>query len=262
MLGELKDEAKSEGEGVGSPLLSEPIAGIAEWGGTRLEVMIRELAAAPGEPIKSEVEPTFIADGPKEIAPASAWPDLTRVEWQASEPELIGAPIALKSSVEMKDMGGAVHAFLAADYPEYTADERLRMAAEILARWRISPALTPADLMEIGDRLRKWASAKWPKAKWHKECPIFQRLDAGSITSGVTDLILETPEGLVVIDHKAYPGVPGDAAAYALGDAVQVQVYADTATKATGKPILGMYIHFPLIGALVSVRILNAGSKK
>jgi hypothetical protein len=150
-------------------------------------------------------------------------------------------------------MGSAVHGFIAADSPEYEPKDRLKMAGEILARWKITPALTPADLVEISDRLRKCAGAKWPKAKWHREWPIFHRLDTGSITSGIADLILETPDGLVIIDHKAYGGEPGDAAEYALGDAPQVQVYADTAAKATGKPILGMYIHFPLIGALVGL---------
>ena len=91
------------------------------------------------------------------------------------------------------------------------------------------------------------------RLQWHREWPTYQRLDMGSIASGIADLILETPDGRVIIDHKAYGGVPGDAAEYALGDAPQVQVYADTATKATGKPILGMYIHFPLIGALVGL---------
>ena len=154
---------------------------------------------------------------------------------------------------EMKDMGSAVHAFIAADSPEYAASDRPKMAEEILARWQVAVALAPADLVEISDRLRRWAGAKWPRAKWHREWPVYQRLDTGSVTSGVTDLILETPDGLVIIDHKAYPGGPGDAAEYAVGDAAQVQVYADTAALATGKPILGTYIHFPLIGAVVNL---------
>ncbi len=251
-------EGAQEDAPAGAPLLSEPEEGMAEWGGTKLEVIVREPSAAEAEPLKIGAEATFIAEGPKEIAPASAWPDLTGVEWKAGEPEIIGAPNALKPArraadapFEPMDMGSSVHGFIAADSPEYEAAERLKMAEELLARWKVAGALTPADLVEISDRLRKWAQAKWPKAKWHREWPICQRLETGSITNGIADLILETPDGLVIIDHKSYPGVPGDAAEYAVEDAPQVQVYADTAALATGKPILGMYIHFPLIGALV-----------
>jgi ATP-dependent exoDNAse (exonuclease V) beta subunit len=303
MLGEFREEGGGGGaEDAGTPLLSEPEEGMAEWGGTRIELLVREPSAVAGEPIKPEAEPTFVTEGPKEIAPASAWPDLTGMEWKAGKPEIIGAPIALfrtrgtrevrkavpgkgnkhiagessdepietndegdelveaarqrgaaDAPFEPKDMGSAVHGFIAADNPEYEPKDRLKLAEDILARWKVTPALTPADLVEISDRLRRWAGAKWPKAKWHREWPTYQRLDTGSIASGIADLILETPDGLIIIDHKAYGGVPGDAAEYALGDAPQVQVYADTAALATGKPILGMYIHFPLIGALVGL---------
>jgi superfamily I DNA/RNA helicase len=250
----------------GEPLLSEPVDGFVGWGGMRLEAMIRRPSVGEGEPLAPEAEATFIAPGPRDWAAASAWPDMEGIEWAAGRPEIIGEPIALNTSqsggaedkgselpFEMKDMGSAVHAFIAADSEDYAAPDRMKMAEEILARWNAAAALRPADLVEISNRLRGWASAKWPHAKWHREWPVYQRLDTGSVTSGVADLILETAEGLVIIDHKAYPGVSGDAAEYAVGDAAQVQVYADTAALATGKPILGTYIHFPLIGAVVNL---------
>ncbi len=127
------------------------------------------------------------------------------------------------------------------------------MATEILARWNAAAALRPADLVEVGARLRRWARAKWPHAAWRREWPVQRRLETDSVTNGVADLILETDEGIVIVDHKAYPGQPGEAREDAVGDAEQVQVYADIAAAATGKPILGMYIHLPLIGAVVNL---------
>ncbi len=136
-------------------------------------------------------------------------------------------------------MGSAVHGFIAADSPEYAASDRLKMAEGLLARWNVELALAPADLVEISDRLRRWAGAKWPRAKWHREWPVQQRLDAGSITNGVADLILETDEGIVIVDHKAYPGKPAKAREYAEGDAAQVQVYADIAADCDRQADLG-----------------------
>lgn len=278
-------------------LLTEPVEGVVVWSGMKLEVAVREPSAGGGEPLMPISEPTYVASGPGKWASAAAWPDMEGVEWQAGEPEIIGAPISLKTSAsrgtdesnprgvrqakpgsahkylgleggeeqpgagddggglpfEMKDMGSAVHAFIAADSPAYSAAERLGMAGEILARWNADAALRPADLVEIGDRLRRWVQSKWPQAKWHREWPVQRQLETGSITNGVADLILETDEGIVIVDHKAYPGKPAKAREYAEGDAAQVQVYADIAAAATGKPVLGMYIHLPLLGAIVRI---------
>jgi ATP-dependent helicase/nuclease subunit A len=250
------EEFREDGAGDerGAALLSEPIEGKAIWGGIKLGVEVREAAAVEENPLKLSAEATYVTKGPTEHPDAYSWPDLSAGKWMAGDPEIIGKAIVLKAPVEPLDMGSAVHGFIAADKPEYSREARLELAAEVLKLWGIGSALTAGDLVEISDRLRRWTDSKWPGAKWYREWPVFQRFETGSVMRGVADLMLETPAGVVVIDHKAYPGSPAEAREYALGDAPQVQVYADTAAKATGKPILGMYIHFPLIGALVALK--------
>jgi ATP-dependent exoDNAse (exonuclease V) beta subunit len=206
-------------------------------------------------PVQLGAESTYITEGPKEYPPALAWPDLSKKTWEAAEPEILGGPIPLKSQADMMNLGSAVHGFLAADCLEYSRSDRLEMAVDLLKRWGVEAALTPADLMEISDRLHRWADKNWPNAQWHREWPIIQRLDAGSIMRGVTDLILETSEGIVVIDHKAYPSM-GDLSnvhELALADAEQVQVYADAVRSVGWKKLLGTYIHLPLLGVSVSI---------
>lgn len=155
--------------------------------------------------------------------------------------------------VDMRNLGSAVHAFIAADNPGYGTAARLKLAGEILARWKVDGAIEAADLVEIGDRLRGWVEDRWPGAKCGREWPVFQRLESGSLMSGVTDMILETGEGIVIVDHKSYPGEPANARELAAGDGGQVGAYAEAAAMALAKPVLGMYIHFPLIGAVVPI---------
>ena len=247
MLEELRDK--------GGNLLGEPENGKARWGGTVIDILARAPMAIEPAPIVPEAAANYVTEGLKEYAPAWAWPDMTTKKWEAAEPEILGDPVPLRARTDMLNMGSAVHGFIAADKPEDSATDRKDMAAGLLKRWGVEAALKPEDLQEISDRLRKWAAAKWPEAKSHREWPIFQKLDSGSVTRGVTDLILETPDGLVVIDHKSYPGTPADAREFALADALQLQVYADALSLAMSKPILAMFIHLPLIGALVELSL-------
>jgi hypothetical protein len=69
----------------------------------------------------------------------------------------------------------------------------------------------------------------------------------------IADLILMTPDGLAIIDHKAYMGGPEDARTFALDCAEQLQAYADAAGEALGKDGTKMYVHLPLMGAVVLV---------
>jgi ATP-dependent helicase/nuclease subunit A len=246
MLAELQEKERG--------LLSEPENGKAHWGGHEIDVVTRAPLAFTPAPIQPEVEPTYITEGLKEYPPAWAWPDMSTKKWEAAEPEILGDPINLRAPTDMMNMGSAVHGFLAADRLECAKDERLAMADGLLTRWGVDAALKPEDLLEISDRLYKWADGKWPGSKWHREWPTFQKLETGSVTRGVTDLIIETPEGLIIIDHKAYPGRASDARDFALADAEQVQAYANAVNLAAAKPIIAMYIHLPLIGAQVALK--------
>lgn len=243
MLEELRENEQA--------LLAEPENGKAKWGEHEIDVLSRAPSAVEPTPIQPKAEPVYITEGPKEYPPAWAGLDMSAKKWEASEPEFLGEPIPLKAPTDMMNMGSAVHGFLAADSPVYAKVDRLEMADELLKRWGVDAALKPEDMVEISVRLYKWANGKWPGAKWHREWPTFQRLETGSIARGVTDLIIETPEGLVIIDHKSYPGSISQAKEFALDNAEQVQIYGDAVQLAKGKNIQALYIHLPLIGAMV-----------
>ena len=239
----------------GCPLLTEPDEGKAGWVGHELDITRRAPSSMEPNPVQLGAESTYATEGPKGYPPALAWPDLSKKTWEPAEPEILGDPIPLKSQADMINLGSAVHGFLAADCLEYIKSDRLEMAGHLLKRWAVEAALTPADLLEISDRLHRWADKNWPNAKWHREWPILQKLDAGSTMRGVTDLILETSEGFVIIDHKAYPfmGDLSNVQELALADAEQVQVYAGAVHLVGRKKLLGTYIHLPLMGVSVSI---------
>jgi ATP-dependent helicase/nuclease subunit A len=62
---------------------------------------------------------------------------------------------------------------------------------------------------------------------------------------GIVDLLLETDEGVVIVDHKTFPG--GTEASWrkkALEVAGQLFVYAHVLRQA-GRKVLGLWVHLP-----------------
>jgi len=235
-----------------SPLLAEPENGKVHWAGRKIDVASRSPMAIESAPVQQKAEPTYTPAGPAKFAPAWNRPVFSNAKWEAGEPEILGGPISLSGKPEMMNVGSAIHGFLAADRKEYPRAARLEMADGLLKRWGVDKALKQSDLLEISDRLIKWVASKWPGVKWHREQPIYQRLDSGSVSYGVSDLIIEVPEGLAIIDHKAYPGKPEEAKELVLGFAEQIFFYKNAGRLAAPNSNIYCYVHLPLMGAIIS----------
>jgi hypothetical protein len=71
--------------------------------------------------------------------------------------------------------------------------------------------------------------------------------------SGRTDLLLETAEGFVIIDHKTFPGAPDTWVEKAKEFSPQLALYSQMIVQATGRPVLQSFIHMPIVGAVIAV---------
>jgi hypothetical protein len=148
-----------------------------------------------------------------------------------------------------------VHGFLAADRETLDGTTRLTLAKGQLARWGVAGALRPEDVMAMGERLRTWVAARWPGVRWRREWPITQVQADGSLLRGIADLVLEVEGGLVLVDHKSYPGGEAQARDHAEGHAGQLAAYAGALEAATGRQVLACYIHLPVGGFMVPVEL-------
>ena len=244
----------------GAPLLSEPReTGRVAWGvpGAKqeLDIVVRKLS-----PVRVEGRvpgPTlgYVPSGPQVHPPATLSPSLLEGRAAVGETLTIGEriPIAIGDEDEMRRFGDAVHSFLAADRPTLPATERNTLAREVLERFGVSGAVEASQLPRATDRLTEWISATWPGATWRREWPLLHRLPGGTVLRGVADLVLETDSGLVLLDHKSFPGNREQATARAGAYAGQLSAYAAALEAATGKSVLAAYIHLPVSGLAVEV---------
>jgi len=193
------------------------------------------------------------------ISPSQAacdWPELAVPK--VAETTSIGErlPLGDAKGVGWDVVGDAVHAFLAADVAGLGAPDRLELARRLLAASNLQGLLAPEALVRAGDQLRAWVESQWPGATWHREVAVTAAVSTPHGTrrvQGTIDLLLETPEGVVIIDHKSFPGGATQWAAKAQEFAPQLAAYAHALTAA-GKRVLGLFVHFTVGAGVVQLQ--------
>jgi len=212
--------------------------------------------------------PTWFADAASDVAPGDRlpyWisPSSASTDWSelpvsdVAERARIGArlPLARSHNVGWNLVGDALHAFLAADHEELSGEQRLRRAERILAASEARMVVSVDALLVAGDQLRAWIGRQWPGARWHREYPVTGVIadTAGARrVRGTIDLLLELDDGVVVLDHKSYPGPAETWGDKARELAPQLNAYGRI-LEMGGNRILGKWIHFSIGGGAVRV---------
>lgn len=152
-------------------------------------------------------------------------------------------------SGEYNLLGNAFHNYIAI----HPRENQKELAVRILENWGIAEAISPTALVLAAERLYNWIQNTWPDGKVSCEVPMTLRNDQGQLYQGFIDLLLETPDGFMIIDHKTHPN-PADVERYATSCAPQLRIYAEAVAKATGKRVLQTIIHLPNLGRCYEVK--------
>jgi ATP-dependent exoDNAse (exonuclease V) beta subunit len=270
-------------DSAGEPLLSLPVTApdgdvapveIRKLDGSVLGVPARVFrcsAAATGSAAASNSEPRWFARPPAgitqrpryRITPSGAdadWPELT----QAVATATVGTVERLPSAIVLDEkgydydvLGNAVHAFLAADVEELAPEDRIERARRLLSGVGLTGVVRPESLVRAGDQLRTWAEAKWPGAVWRREVPldaIVPSPDGDRGVTGIIDLLLETPSGCIIVDHKTFPGTTEAAVrAKAKEFFPQMVAYATVLERYQSRTVRGLYLHLPVSGFVAEI---------
>ena len=220
--------------------------------------------------------PLFAADVPEaeEVSPLPIHEVVTTLPWPAGPrptfPPLRLTPSAAEGDVSAEteiidlgprlrhaggaardEVGDALHRFLAADDPARETGERLAVASRMLAD--LAGDLTPEDCLEAADRFWRFIREHYgDEAEIIREWPMQYRLESGQEVHGRTDCLIRHPGGLVLIDHKSYPGRdPAERARHYLP---QLLTYKQVLEAAWDVPVTAMAVYFPVLGKVVSVQ--------
>lgn len=225
-------------------------------GAESFPVAVRVLS--PGDADSTVVRlPRWVPVQPTEAVthPAARFaPSAERFEGEVTmELVTLGQALDMPKAADPVRLGNAVHACLAAVPLSGPQEERLARIVQVLDAWDIG-ALSAESVCAVQDRLAGFVRERYPEASAAVEWPIHLRrgLRRGN---GWVDMLHRLPEGNVIIDHKTVMGDPELLRAKAVGYAGQLAVYGEALAKSTGRPTLAMWVHFPLAGVMVELKM-------
>lgn len=239
------------------PLLAFPMEegnGVLRVGGAEFPLTTRIFSATdPVKPLPSV--PHFAESGPDcsgvRHVPAHRSPStLSCDDGVAILLQEWASPVRMRCAAgKARQLGNAFHNYIALNPRE----RRQEIAGRLLKNWQVDDALTPETLLEYTDRLYGWIAERYPGAEVRCEVPMTWRDEAGTLYQGVIDMLLELPEGYVMLDHKTHPS-GCDEERYVASCAAQLRLYRNAVEAATGKPVRQMIVHLPGVGRCYEVR--------
>ncbi|MGA2224710.1 MAG: PD-(D/E)XK nuclease family protein, partial [Syntrophobacteraceae bacterium] len=165
----------------------------------------------------------------------------------------IGNHLPIIGNPDMQALGEAIHTFLAVDNVGELREKRLLTAEAMLKRWQTT-GLAAESLIEASNQLWSYIGSTFGESCVNKrEWPVHLRV-RDQKAEGWIDLLLETPEGFVIIDHKSFPGTEEKCLKRAVEYAPQVSLYKEAVELATGRTVLDTFIHLPVSGLMVRLK--------
>jgi len=182
------------------------------------------------------------------VSPSSAPPLETA---QITESIKLGERLPLRGD-DMTAIGNALHAVIAAELVNPSQPDAQASAEKILQAYGVEGFMDAADALAAARRLHTLLMDEIGATKITAECPIQQVLDNGQVVRGVVDLLVDTPLGPLIIDHKSSPRPKSEWSKEVIDHGGQMQMYEQVVAEATGRtPRLAL--HFPVSAGLVSL---------
>lgn len=171
--------------------------------------------------------------------------------WRVIERVSLGGRLRIDGIADMTTLGQALHAILAYDGVSRPRAERLEAAEATLARWNVE-GFAAEDALTASERLAAWIGQRWPTGTVLREAPLNARL-GDQLVQGRIDLAIDHADGWAIVDHKSFPGRAEHWEEHAVRHAPQLGLYADGVTAVSARPCDELYIHMPVVGALLRV---------
>ena len=163
----------------------------------------------------------------------------------------IGPRIGVHSD-DMAKVGTALHAAIASELVNPHRSDAVDRAEELIRNGTGEGALLPGDAVDCARRLMDEVHTRFAPRRVLVEYPVELVQDNGQVLRGWIDLVLETEQGWIVIDHKSSPRPRSEWPVEALEYSGQLAAYAD-ALQGAGLHCAGCWVHFPVSGGLVEV---------
>ena len=155
---------------------------------------------------------------------------------------------------DMAQFGQALHAVIAVNMIHYQAID-VGVVGNILESCQMSGAIDAGSALDLAERFRGFATHQLKANKVLVEYPVEYQMQNGQFVSGWIDALIETDDGYVIVDHKSSPKPRKESEQDALKYSGQLKLYKQAVEAISGKPVIGYWIHFAVIGIVVQIEV-------
>ncbi len=175
----------------------------------------------------------------------------TEVEAKVNEKHPVGERIPVREGAEMSALGNAIHACIATSFCDPQRPLAVDEIERILASFGVADCLTAGGVLRQVAALHDWISVRWPRAVAHAEHPVQCVLETGQVLNGRIDLLLDTTEGWVLIDHKSTQLAVEHWNQLAVEHGAQMKAYSKAIELASNRPVKESWLYLPVAGGAV-----------
>ncbi|MEC9486667.1 MAG: UvrD-helicase domain-containing protein [Prosthecochloris sp.] len=197
------------------------------------------------------------APEPSSRQPEQVSPSLLEARYDAvvAEEVVYAAGMSVHTGGDASAFGRAVHDILAFWLTQDPGNCTEAVVLRLLKAYGVDHLAVPGQLAVRLSDFRTYITSRWPGASMHVEASLRQELDGGRVLNGQVDLLLDTPDGWIVIDHKTGAVPSGHRREKALGYTGQLFAYCQALREVTGRRVVGSWVHFLTAGALLRLDV-------
>jgi len=164
-----------------------------------------------------------------------------------------GTPLPITNAGTTESLGTFLHHVLAAEAVNPLRKDALEKVQNAVAGWGLSRNLEAGAVLVAVRDFFETIRVKFKPRRTLAEYPVTHVLRNGQSVNGWVDLILETENGWVIIDHKFTERPKNDLDDEALKYSGQLKAYKDAVEAATAKTVTACWIHFLTHGEMLQV---------
>lgn len=171
--------------------------------------------------------------------------------FRVAETETVGVRLSLAGRPDMASLGTALHLCIAR--AGIVGGASTEDVERILTNWGLARCVDARAVCAQIASFQEWLNKRWPGHPVYVEVPVESAGPNGTRIRGQLDLIVEMPEGWVLIDHKSNPGGATRDDDLVAEYGPQLLSYEHTLLGATGKPVLQKWLYLPVAARTVRV---------
>lgn len=171
--------------------------------------------------------------------------------FKVAETDAVGVRLSLAGKPDMASLGTAIHLCIARAgvLGGVSAPEVER----ILKTWAVANLVDKDAVCAQVAAFQAWLTKRWPGCPVHVEVPIEADGPNGTRIRGRIDLLVDAPDGWILLDHKSNPGGTSRDEDLAAEHGAQLESYGHALVAATGKRVSQRWLYLPV--AARSVRL-------